>query len=1012
MEGVLVGNENVKINIMAKYASICGPEAKDYHDDFTTRRYATGRTVQCRSHAISGKGIVESCAALNHSDYEESYNVYDGITQLGDKCFNKVSIDSISLPKTLEIIGNSCFMNTKISNIELPANLKKMGHYNFPHTLTSLKLPPLLEEFFVDNVTICSKLTSIEVDPLNKKYKSVEGILYNHDMTEILFCPNAKSGKVIIPNSVKLIGDYCFQGCKSLKELIIPPSVEYIGESAFCDSCFEKLVIPNSVKALGTGCFKYIVIKDFLKLSIRVSVLPKECFYGSDITKLIYHYTGVTEIGDNAFGNCKKGLLPSSVSFKSLENLGVGALDCCNQTDIFNLFSSLNRIEEDAFRKTRDNVTIQFFSYCPIDLPLNAFRSLPDNATLVVPKGTKVIFQNASPWSMISNIQESEIDTDYRDCGDKVLITEGLYIERLRSIAQSKLKADRNYLQDIIEDTYLNYLYVDSDDAYNEALDVIKYNRSFSPVIVPELEQKMCQYWSVKYRLKLYSTYVLDQPAYQVVATEEVPIAALPNIDHLTLPGLEIKSDLEKGLSSSVQVIFNEDIQKELQSVLTLAKKSLKIAVSWFTNYSLFKQVKEIAASGVNVQLITNNDLTNNGGYCLNLNELIQAGVEVNLIEYPHLLHHKFCIIDDNIVVNGSYNWTRFSAKNYENITIIRNDFDVIDAFADEFNTLLQNAEHKCIKEMPEFVPERPEYDRGAFRQYVTEELDAEARETPLERDKITALQKAATLNSDYLEKINPEAKRTYADAFKAVDESIAMRDTIVAMVQNKPITPSVVPNVSSSSTNNTRGGTTSVHQTSMVTSSKPIASESRATQQVIEKVKASNLFMVLDVSGSMKDTYKAGHVHNISKKALSASLAITDSKEVSLWTFGNNSQFEGNVGIDSITKIDEVLCTGQRTNLMKFVEAANTSIEDNALVIIFTDDDDSSISNAISAMQERSNVFWQIIVYGGPFDNITKSISNVANTSVVSLTDYASKTNEQISELLLKDYIVWKKRQ
>ena len=143
----------------------------------------------------------------------------------------------------------------------------------------------------------------------------------------------------------------------------------------------------------------------------------------------------------------------------------------------------------------------------------------------------------------------------------------------------------------------------------------------------------------------------------------------------------------------------------------------------------------------------------------------------------------------------------------------------------------------------------------------------------------------------------------------------------------------------------------------------------------------------------------------------MSASLAITDSKEVSLWTFGNNSQFVGNVGIDSISKIDDVHCKGESTNLMKFVEAANTTIDDNALVIIFTDDDYGSISNAVSAMQKRSNVFWQIIVCGGSFDNITKSISNVTNTSVVSLTDYASNSDEQISTLLLKDYIEWKKR-
>lgn len=995
---------------MAKYSYDCGPEASDNFNDFVTRR-RSGEPYSFRSHTITGKGVVTSCAARNYSDEEVSYSVGLGITELGNNCFSKYSIYDITLPSNLEIIGDSCFRGSKIANITLPASLKKMGHSNFPSTLTSITIPPLIEEFFVDNVTECDKLTSIIVDEKNTKYKAVDGILYTYDMTEILFCPNAKTGKVIIPNTVKRIGDYCFYRCKSLKAIIIPPTVEYIGAKAFCNSSFEKLVIPNSVKAIGSGCFKYTVITGSLKLSTQISVLPNECFRESDIKKLIFPYIGVTEIGDNAIANIGKDIIPSLVSFESLRNLGISALNYCNQTDIFEFFSTLNRIDDGAFLNTKDGVKIRFFSSCPVRLPLNAFRGLSDNATLLVPKGSKIIFQNAAPWSVIANIHECDLNIDYNENGDEMLSADDIHLKRLKSVAESKIKADRYYLKEIIEDVYLNYLYIDSDDKYDEALEVIKYNRSFSPAIIPDLERKMCQSWTNKYKLKLASANILDNPVCLVTMHTETSISALPNEVPLMLPDIEITSDLEKVLPSSVQVIFNEDIQKQLQSVLTLAKKSLKIAVSWFTNLTIFKQVKEIAASGINVQLITNNDLTNNGGYCLNFNDLIQAGVEVSLIEYPHLLHHKFCIIDDNIVVNGSYNWTRFSAKNYENITIIRNDLDVVDAFADEFDELLQNAEHKCIKEMPEFVPERPEYDRSAFRQYVTEELDAEARETPSERDKITALQKAATLNSDYLEKINPEAKKAYADAFKAVDESIAMHNTIVALVENKPIAPSTVPNVSSSSTNNSSSRTTSVHQTSMVTSPKLTASVSRATQQVIEKIKASNLFMVLDVSGSMQNTYKAGHVHNISKKALSASLAITDSKEVSLWTFGNNSQFVGNVGIDSITKIDEVLCTGQGTNLMKFVEAANTAIKDDALVIIFTDDDASSISNAISAMQKRNNVFWQIIVYGGSFDNITKSISNVANTSVVSLTDYASSSDEQISTLLLKDYIEWKKQ-
>ena len=568
-------------------------------------------------------------------------------------------------------------------------------------------------------------------------------------------------------------------------------------------------------------------------------------------------------------------------------------------------------------------------------------------------------------------------------------------------------------MKEILEDLCLSYLYVDSDEEYEEALDVIKYNRSFSPAVIPDLEQKMCQNWTNKYKIKLVSRTVFDNPASPFTMNYGESRVSLSVVDTLALPIMDVTPTPTELSTASIQVVFNEDIQKQLQSILSQAKKCLRIAVSWFTNYSLFKQVQEIASSGIKVQLITNNDLTNNGGYCLNLNELINAGVEVSLVEYPHLLHHKFCIIDEETIVNGSYNWTRFSAKNYENIIVIRNDMNVIQAFTKEFKILLQNAEHKCIAEMPEFVPERPEYDRSAFRQYVTEELDAEARETSEERDKITMLQKAVSLNSEYLEKINPEVKKNYSEAFKTVKESVSMKNVIAAMVEDKPISEITSPTVTSSSStiipsSNNATATDSVPSTSPVQEKTAVVS--RATQLIVEKVKASELLMVLDVSGSMENTYKSGHVHNISKKALSAAMAITDSKEVSLWTFGNKAQFVANVGVDSISKIDQIHCKKEGTKLKEFVNAVNGSLRNNALIIIFTDDDSSSIAAAISAMQNRSDVFWQIIVYGKSHVNISKSISDIANTSVVSLTDYASKTQEEISIVLLKDYIQWKK--
>ncbi len=52
----------------------------------------------------------------------------------------------------------------------------------------------------------------------------------------------------------------------------------------------------------------------------------------------------------------------------------------------------------------------------------------------------------------------------------------------------------------------------------------------------------------------------------------------------------------------------------------------------------------------------------------------------------PRLMHHKFSIIDDN-VISGSYNWTFYANTNYENI-IITDEHKVVDNYVDEYNKL------------------------------------------------------------------------------------------------------------------------------------------------------------------------------------------------------------------------------------------------------------------------------------------------------------------------------------
>lgn len=985
---------------MTKYSKLCGPDAKDEYDDFCECR-SNSKTIYSRRHFVSGNGIITSCNANNSGyNYEEAYHIYDGITELGDGCLNKGGIESVLLPSTLQKIGNMCFRNTKITRISLPDGLKEIGDKNFPSTLLSIKIPRSLEYFPISNILICDKISSIEVDASNKSYQSVDGILYNYDMTEILFCPNGKDGKVIIPRTVERIGDYCFYNCTKISSIIIPPTVKNIGDYAFSNVSMEKLIIPNSVIKIGEGCFEKALVKSCFNLAAQITSISSQCFHGADIPSSDF-LKRMRSIGKGAFdARGTANILPAIVSLQSVEHIGEDAFNQQTDVEVFELFSCLEQIDAGAFMNTAKSLRIRYFSFVPIEVDIDAFKGIGGEVTLIVPPKTKLIFENTAPWSSFDNIEEMELNSDMNEDGLDA-VTDEIHLNRLRSVVDSISNVGRVLIQETIENIALNYIDIETEEEYEEAIQLLDYNRTFSPAIVADLEKNVCQHWSNKYKLRIMSRAIFNIASPSLLISMPVKKEETATIVSLPLTTVECAISQSKKLGSSnlISTYFGE-IQKHIQNELSLATSSIKVAVSWFTNYALFKQIKELPKNGIKVQIVINNDSINNGGYCLNLNELIDAGIELSLVEYPHLLHHKFCIIDDQLVINGSYNWTRFSESNYENIVVIRDDMNVVKDFCQEFDIILDNAEHKNINKMPEFVSERPEYDRSAFKQYITEELDAEARATSNQRDKITALQRAAKLNPEYLEKINPTARKEYEEAFKVLEQSVSVAEEVVAMVENERTEltnhPLQMESIAKSAVLGTRNPAKITHKAAMI----------------INKIQTSAVFLVLDVSGSMSNTFSAGHVHNIAKKTLAAALAISKTKEVALWTFGDNSTFIANIGLENIESVKNVCCKNEGTELRRFTTKAAPCMTDGALVIIFTDDDGVSISNAISGIQAKENVFWQIIVYGTSHDKISNAISSVKNASIKSLTDYASKSETEINQLLLKDYIDWKKNQ
>ena len=137
-----------------------------------------------------------------------------------------------------------------------------------------------------------------------------------------------------------------------------------------------------------------------------------------------------------------------------------------------------------------------------------------------------------------------------------------------------------------------------------------------------------------------------------------------------------------------INVHFN-NIRFQILNELENAQKSILVAVYWFTNHELFNILLEKLNDGLAVQLIIHNDYINNRDTGLSFQYLIDKGCKLYFSDENNPMHNKFCIIDEKVLINGSYNWTYYAeSKNRENILIIKEENPVILAFKNEFARL------------------------------------------------------------------------------------------------------------------------------------------------------------------------------------------------------------------------------------------------------------------------------------------------------------------------------------
>ena len=134
---------------------------------------------------------------------------------------------------------------------------------------------------------------------------------------------------------------------------------------------------------------------------------------------------------------------------------------------------------------------------------------------------------------------------------------------------------------------------------------------------------------------------------------------------------------------------YFSDIEKVIITNLTKAKSSVKIAVAWITNPRIFSVIEKLHQQNVGLQIVVSDDKANFIIAKDNFQSLLKSKIDIKITSFPKLMHHKFCIIDNRVLITGSYNWTRGAERNnFENI-ILTTEKALIDKYVVAYEELL-----------------------------------------------------------------------------------------------------------------------------------------------------------------------------------------------------------------------------------------------------------------------------------------------------------------------------------
>jgi len=129
-----------------------------------------------------------------------------------------------------------------------------------------------------------------------------------------------------------------------------------------------------------------------------------------------------------------------------------------------------------------------------------------------------------------------------------------------------------------------------------------------------------------------------------------------------------------------------DDCLHRIRRLIGEARHSLDICIFTITDNRIVTKLEEAHRKGIQIRIISDDLKSDDLGS--DMHRLGQLGIPCRYDNTDAHMHHKFAIADSDLLLTGSYNWTRSaSTENNENI-LITNNRRLVVSFQQEFERL------------------------------------------------------------------------------------------------------------------------------------------------------------------------------------------------------------------------------------------------------------------------------------------------------------------------------------